>query len=143
MSSNDPFSAAVIPLQVPEQVRALAEKSVEQVRENYARLKDVAEGNNSAIEASFTAFSRGMSEYSAKLVGFMQTNTYAGFDFAQELAGVRSWTQAFDVWGNHTRRQLDTLSSQFQELMDLYRRIASEAFEPLNANVSKVFDPAA
>jgi phasin len=143
MSSHDPFSAPVIPFQVPEQVRALAEKSVEQARENYARFKDVAEGSNNAIEASFTAFSRGMSEYSAKLVSFMQANTYAGFDFAQELSGVRSWTQAVDVWGSHTRRQFDTLASQFQELADLYRKIAAESFEPLNANVSKVFNPAA
>lgn len=143
MSSHDPFSAPVIPFQVPEQVRALAEKSVEQARENYARFKDVAEGNNNAIEASFTAFSRGMSEYTAKLVSFMQANTYAGFDLAQELSSVRSWTQAVDIWGSHTRKQLDTLASQFQELADLYRRIAAESFEPLNANVSKVFNPAA
>ena len=40
---SDPFSASVIPFEVPEQMRALAEKGVSQARDSYARFKDVGE----------------------------------------------------------------------------------------------------
>jgi lipopolysaccharide export system ATP-binding protein len=35
-SSTDPFSASIIPFEVPEQMRALAEKGVSQARDSYA-----------------------------------------------------------------------------------------------------------
>jgi hypothetical protein len=39
-SSTDPFSASIIPFEVPEQMRALAEKGVSQARDSYAKFKD-------------------------------------------------------------------------------------------------------
>ena len=61
-SSTDPFSASIIPFEVPEQVRAFAEKGVSQARDNYAKFKDVAETHNGTIEAVFTNLSKGASE---------------------------------------------------------------------------------
>ena len=63
----DPFSASVIPFEVPEQMRAFAEKGVSQARDSYAKLKDIAESHNSTMEAVFASASKGASEYSAKL----------------------------------------------------------------------------
>ncbi len=51
MSSTDPFSASIIPFEVPEQMRAFAEKGVSQARDNYAKFKDAAETHNGTIEA--------------------------------------------------------------------------------------------
>ncbi|MBN9043328.1 MAG: phasin [Rhizobiales bacterium 62-47] len=142
-SATDPFSAPVVPFEVPEQVRAFAEKGVEQAREQYAKFKDVAEGNNSAIEAAFVAISKGASEYSTKLLSFAQANTYAGFDFAHEIVAVRSLPQAVDIWGSHLRKQFETFTSQAQELAELSRKIATEAAEPLKNSASKAFKSAA
>ena len=60
--SNDPFSSSVVPFEVPEQVRAFAEKGVSQARDNYAKFKDAAESNNSAIEAVFATATKGANE---------------------------------------------------------------------------------
>jgi len=91
---NDPFSASVIPFEVPEQMRAFAEKGVSQARDNYAKFKDVAETHNGTIEAVFTTLSKGASEYSAKLVEIMKANTTTNLDFAQELLGAKSPSEA-------------------------------------------------
>ena len=56
-SSTDPFSASIIPFEVPEQMRAFAEKGVSQARDSYAKFKDVAETHNGTIEAVFTTAS--------------------------------------------------------------------------------------
>ena len=57
MANSDPFSSSVIPFEVPEQMRAFAEKGVSQARDNYAKFKDAAETHNGTIEAVFSAFS--------------------------------------------------------------------------------------
>ena len=89
MASSDPFSSSVIPFEVPEQMRAFAEKGVSQARDSYAKFKDVAESNNGTIEAVFSCASKGASEYSAKLMEIMKANSTATLDFAQELLGIK------------------------------------------------------
>src|SRR3954471_24674982 len=93
-SSTDPFSSSVIPFQVPEQMRAFAERGVSQARDNYAKFKDAAETHNGTIEAVFTSASKGASTYSAKLMEFAKANTTANLDFAQELFSAKSPTEA-------------------------------------------------
>jgi phasin len=140
---TDPFTASIIPFEVPEQVRAFAEKGVSQARDNYAKFKDAAETHNVTIEAVFTSASKGMSEYSAKLMEFMKANSNASLDFAQELFGVKTPSEALELWTSHTRKQFETLSSQAKELAELSQKVASETIEPIKANASKYYKPAA
>src|ERR1700760_2378708 len=81
--TNDPFSSSVIPFEVPEQMRAFAEKGVSQARDNYAKFKDAAETQNGTIEAVFSAYASGAKEYSAKVMEMMKSSTSATLDFAQ------------------------------------------------------------
>jgi phasin len=142
-SSNDPFSASVIPFEVPEQVRAFAEKGVSQARDNYARFKDVAETNNSTMEAVFSNASKGASEYSAKMMEIIKTNTSSSLDFAQELVGVKTPSEALELWTNHAKKQFEAFSAWGKELTELSQKVASETVEPIKANASKLFKPAA
>src|SRR3954471_6629916 len=140
---TNPFSASVIPFEVPEQMRALAEKGVSQARDSYARFKDVAESHNGTIEAVFTTASKGASEYSAKLMEMMKTNTSSTLDFAQELLGSKPPSDAIEVWTSHAKRQFETLTAQSKELAELSQKVATETVEPIKANASKLFRPAA
>ncbi len=141
--STDPFSASVIPFEVPEQMRAFAEKGVSQARDNYAKFKDAAETHNVTIEAVFTKATKGASEYSTKLMEFMKTNTTATLDFAQELLSIKSPAEAMELWTSHARKQVQALTSQAKELGELSQKIATETAEPIKASASKIFKPAA
>ncbi len=141
--STDPFSASVIPFQAPEQMRAFAEKGLSQARESYAKFKDVAESHNGTIEAVFASVGKGASEYSGKLLEFMQANTTATFDFAQELLGLKSLPEAGELWTGYSKKQFETLTAQAKELAELTRKIATETAEPIKASASKIFTPAA
>lgn len=141
--ATDPFSASIIPFEVPEQMRAFAEKGVSQARENYAKFKDAAETHNGTVEAVFTCASKGASEYTAKLVEFMKANTSAQLDFAQQLFGLKSPAEALELWTGHTRKQFETLQSQAKELVELSQRVAAETAEPIKASASKYYPPAA
>ena len=142
-SSNDPFSASIIPFEVPEHMRAFAEKGVSQARDNYAKFKDAAETHNGTIEAVFTIASKGASEYSAKLMEIMKANTTANLDFAQELFGVKSPSEAMELLTSHTRKQFEAVTSQAKELAELGQKVATETAEPIKSNASKLFKPAA
>ena len=142
-SSTDPFSASIIPFEVPEQMRAFAEKGVSQARDNYAKFKDAAETHNGTIEAVFTTASKGASEYSAKVLEFFKANTTASLDFAQSLFGVKSPSEAMQLWTAHTKTQFETYSAQAKQLAELGQKVATETVEPIKASASKLYKPAA
>jgi phasin len=143
MASSDPFSASIIPFEVPEQMRAFAEKGVSQARDNYAKFKDVAESHNGTIEAVFSNASKGASEYSAKLMEIMKTNTTASLDFAQALIGVKSPSEAMELWSSHAKSQFETFTANAKELTELAKKVATETAEPIKTSASKLFQPAA
>lgn len=141
MSNSDPFSPSVVPFEMPEQVRAFAEKGVSQARDNYAKFKEAAERNNSVIETVFATASRGANEYTAKVMDIVKTNTHASFDFAQELAGVKTPSQLMEVWTAHARKQVEVMTAQTKELAELARKVASETAEPIKDGAAKLFSP--
>jgi len=142
-ASTDPFSASIIPFEVPEQMRALAEKGVSQARDSYAKFTDAAETHNGTMEAVFTSASKGASAYSAKLVEFIKANTTSSLDFAQELLSVKSPAEALELWTSQARKQFETLTAQAKELAELGQKVAAETVEPIKATASKYYKPAA
>src|ERR1700704_2598613 len=143
MANTDPFSSSVIPFEVPEQMRAFAEKGVSQARDSYAKFKDVAESHNGTIEAVFSTVSKGASEYSAKVMEMMKSSTTANLDFAQELIAVKSPSEAMELWTSHAKKQFEAFTAHTKELAELSQKIATETVEPIKANASKLFKPAA
>jgi phasin len=141
--TNDPFSASIIPFEVPEQMRAFAEKGVSQARDNYAKFKDAAETHNGTMEAVFTSASKGASAYQAKVMEFIKSNTTSALDFAQELLGAKSPSEALELWTTHTRKQFETFTAQAKELGELSQKCAAETVEPIKASASKYYKPAA
>jgi len=141
--TNDPFSASIIPFEVPEQMRAFAEKGVSQARDNYAKFKDAAESHNGTIEAVVTSASKGASAYSAKLMEFVKANTTSALDFAQELLGAKSPAEALELWTTHAKKQYETFAAQAKELSELGQKVAAETVEPIKASASKYYKPAA
>src|SRR5882757_6010198 len=136
-NSTDPFSASIIPFEVPEQMRAFAEKGVSQARDSYAKFKDAAETHNGTIEAVFTSANKGASAYSAKLLEFFKANTTTSLDFAQSLFGVKSPSEALELWTAHAKKQYETFTAQAKELAELGQKVASETVEPIKASASK------
>jgi len=124
-------------------MRAFAEKGVSQARDSYAKFKDAAETHNGTIEAVFTTAGKGASEFSAKLMEIMKTNTTASLDFAQALVAVKSPTEAMELWTSHATSQFETFTANAKALAELTQKVATETVEPIKASASKIFKPAA
>ena len=142
-NSTDPFSASIIPFEVPEQMRAFAEKGVSQARDSYAKFKDVAETHNGTIEAVFASANKGASAYSAKLMEMMKSNSTATLDFTQQLIGVKSPSEAMELWTAHAKKQYEAFTAYSKELAELSQKVAAETVEPIKTSAAKLFKPAA
>jgi phasin len=136
--NTDPFSP-VIPFQVPEQVRAFAETSVNQARDGYQKFKAAAESNNEAIEAAYTSATKGCTDFTTKLVEIAKANTASTFDFAQSLMGVKTFPEAFELMNTHARKQFETLTAQSKDLAEFSQKVATDTVEPFKASASKAF----
>jgi len=141
--ATDPFSASIVPFEVPEQVRAFAEKGVSQARDNYAKFKDAAETQNNTVEAVFKIANKGAHEFTAKVTEFMKANTSTTLDFTQDLLGAKSPSEIMDLWTSRARKNAETLSAQAKELVELSQRVAKDTIEPIKTSATKLYKPAA
>ena len=48
-----------------------------------------------------------------------------------------------ELWTAHARKQFETLTANTKELAELSQRVATETVEPIKANATKLFKPAA
>lgn len=137
--TNSAFPSTVVPFEVPGAFREFAEKGVTQARETYDRFKEAADGANGAIEAVYSAATKGANEYNAKLIDIAKTNTNAFFDLAAALVGVTSLSQATELLSAHSKAQFETLAAQGKELAELGQKVAADTVEPIKASTSKAF----
>lgn len=76
--------------QVPEAMRALAEKNIAQTREIYERSKDALDTVLESWERSFDAVGQGAVALNRKVIDIAQRNINSGFDLAKRLAAART-----------------------------------------------------
>jgi hypothetical protein len=57
--------------------------------------------------------------------------------------GVKSPSEAIELWTSHARKQFEAFTVQTKELAELSQKVATETVEPIKANASKLFKPAA
>ena len=137
--TSSAFPSTVVPFEVPGAFREFAEKGVTQARETYDRFKEAADETNGAIEAVYSAATKGANAYNAKLLDIAKTNTNAWFDLATALIGVTSLSQATELLSAHSKSQFEALAAQSKELAELGQKVATDAVEPIKASSSKVF----
>jgi phasin len=73
----------------------------------------------------------------------MKANTTATLDFAQALIAVKSPSEAVELWTSHAKKQFEAFTAHTKELSELAQKVATETAEPIKANASKLFKPAA
>jgi hypothetical protein len=101
--------------ELPEAYREMAEVKLSQAKDAYQK-----------AEAALNTPSSGANEYAVKLFDIVRANSSATMDFAQQLVGVTSLSQAMELWNAHTRKQIEAFTVQTKELAELARHIAEE-----------------
>ena len=134
------FETLKLDTTVPESVRALAEKTVNQSREAYERGKEQLEEAIDALERSFDAAGQGATAFNRKLIDLAQRNLNSAFDLAKKLAGARTFGEILELQSTFIRSQFDVFANQAGEIRALTTKIAADTTEPIKHQMTRTFD---
>ena len=122
---------------VPENVRAMVEKAVDQSREVYDRSKDALDASVATLERTFDAAGQGVVTFNRKIIEIAQRNVNSGFDLAKSLAGAKNLAEAMELQGAYWRKQFGALAAQAEEVRALSAKMTAAASEPLKEQVKR------
>jgi phasin len=109
--ANQPFDFTV-----PPEMRALAEKSVEQARKAFDGFVSAAERATSELEQTAKETRAGAQDVAHKAMSFAEQNVASSFDLAQKLVAARDVSEVVRLHADYVRRQMEVLSEQAREL---------------------------
>ena len=120
--------------QMPESVRALAEKSVAQTRQLYEHsLEAVLESWERLVDAA----GQGTVALNRKAIDIARRNINAGFGLAESLAGAKNLAEAMELQAAYWRKQLGELAAQAGEMRTLSTKVTADVSAPIKAGVTR------
>ena len=116
------------PFEMPQQLRELAEKNVEQARATYAQLMDaMTQAMSVWSTAPSNVMTSGFKDVQELAIRFAKENAEAGFALASELANAKDIQGVITLQSRHAQTQLQSYARQAQEL----GRLMAEAIQSM------------
>lgn len=119
--ANQPFDFAV-----PPEMRAIAEKSVEQARKAFDGFVSAAEQATAGFEQRAKAARSGATDVAQKAMSFAEQNVANSFDLAQKLVAAKDISEVVQLHADYVRTQMDVLARQAEELSQSSAKMGSE-----------------
>ena len=123
MAANDRF-------EIPADMRAFAEKSVEQARQAFDGFMSAAQQALSTFEGQAEVARKGARDVTAKAMTFATQNIASSFQLAQQLVRARDVQEVMRLQADYVQRQLQVLQEQARELGASTSEAAREATKP-------------
>jgi len=115
---------------VPPDMRAFAEKSIEQARQTFDRFISAAHHAVSAFEGQTQSARKGAKDVTEKAMTFAEQNMASLFELALQLARARDIEDVLKLQADYARRQLQVLTEQAKELGESTSKAAKHAATP-------------
>src|SRR5712691_10748532 len=104
-------------LEIPKQLRELAEKNVEQARAAYAQFMDaITEAMSVWSMAPSNVMASGFRDVQELAIRFAKENAEAGFALASELANAKDLQGVLTLQSRYAQTQVQSYARQAQEL---------------------------
>lgn len=116
--------------EIPDSMREIAERNVQQAREAYAQLMDVARKTQDVVAKSSEAMAQSARELQIQALRYAEENINASFGFASDLARARDLKEYLDVQTRYAQRQMQTYTEQAQDLNRLLSDVAQKVQKP-------------
>jgi phasin len=123
--------------QLPEAIRAIAEKNIAQSREFYERSKNALEAVLQSWERTFDAAGHGAVVLNRKVIDITQRNINSSFEFANSLVGAKNLSEAMEIQAAYWRERLDVLGAQAEEVRKLSSHVTSDVAKPINEQMRR------
>ncbi len=114
-------------LEIPEAVRELAERNVEQARAAYSQFMDMARKAQDMVSKQQGAITAGALDIQSKAMRYAEENIDASFKFAADLARARDLKDYLEIQSRYAQRQMQDYAKQAQELGRMMADAAQKA----------------
>ena len=122
--------AATDRFDVPPEMRAFAEKSVEQAKHAFDGFLSAAHNAVNAFEGQAETARKGAKDVTEKAMTFAERNITSAFAFAQELVQARGVEDVLRLQADYIKRQMEVLTEQARELGESTSKAAKDAAAP-------------
>jgi len=102
--------------EIPQQLRELAEKNIEQARTTYGQLMDAMTQAMSALSTPSEAMASGFKAVQERAIQFAKENAEAGFALANELTKAKDLQDVLRMQSSFAQKQMASYAKQAQEL---------------------------
>ena len=120
-----------------DQIRAFAEKGVEQGKEVYSKIRTGAETTQKALETSFDTAKAHGSDLSLKAIAAMRVNAEAGFSHLESLIAVKSISEFIELQTAFLRKGIETAVEQAKDFQAASTKAVEDVSRPLKDIVEK------
>ena len=120
--------------QMPESMRALAEKSVAQTRELYVHSFEAVLEN---WERFVVAAGQGTLALNRRAIDIARRNINTSFGLAERLAGAKNFAEAMELQTTYWRKQVGELASQAGEMRTLTTKVTADVTAPIKTHVTR------
>ena len=105
------------PFEIPQQLRQLAEKNIEQARTAYGQFMDAMTQALSAWSSvSSNAMTSGFKAVQERAIQFAKENAEAGFALANELTKAKALQDVLRLQSSFAQKQMEAYARQAQDL---------------------------
>jgi phasin len=115
---------------VPPEMRAFAEKSVEQAKQAFDGFISAAHDAMSQFEGHAESARKGARDVAEKAMGFAEQNIASSFEFVQQLMRAKDVQDVFRLQADYLKRQMEAFSEQARELGESSSKAAKDATGP-------------
>ncbi|OCW56859.1 phasin family protein [Hoeflea olei] len=117
--------------------REMADKSVNQTKETYAKVKSAAEEATKAIEATLESAQAGTVELSLKAIDATRGNVEHSLAHMEALLGVKSVAQMIELQTSFFRKQAEMMVDQAKMMQEAGRKVAEDVTKPAKTVAEK------
>ncbi|MBP0614892.1 phasin [Jiella mangrovi] len=136
-ANSDPFAMpnpqsmlGMDPSQMNETFRAMTQKSMEQSKEAYGRMKAAADEATKALETTMESAHQGSLQLSKKAIDAMRTNAELGFAHLDSMMSAKSFAEVIEMQTAYVRKQVEMATDQAKEMQSLSQSVAKDMMKP-------------
>lgn len=123
--------------QASEQMRAFAEKGVEQSKEAYARVKGGMEDAQKVFESTFETAKTAANDMSMKSIAAMRANAEANFSHMENMMGVKSLSEVLELQTAFMRKSYEMMVEQAKDMQATATKAAEDVSKPTKTAFEK------
>jgi len=118
------------PSKLTETFRTMTQKSVEQSKEAYSRMKTAADDATKSMESTMENVHQSSLSLSKKAIEAMRSNAELSFAHIEKMMSAKSFSEVIEMQTSYVRKQIELATDQTKDMQALAQSVAQELTKP-------------